>query len=63
MNCFIRYVTSIPLNCDSDSVDPLVENAVQIVSLEAAQHPGDGFEKIVAVVGVKVVPSGRLSIT
>jgi hypothetical protein len=47
MNCFTRYVTSIPLSYDSDPVDPPLENAVQIVSREVAEILGDGFEKIV----------------
>jgi hypothetical protein len=51
----IRYVTSIPLSYDSDSVDPLLENVVETVSLEVAQNLGDGFEKIVEVVAFELI--------
>jgi dihydroxyacetone kinase DhaKLM complex PTS-EIIA-like component DhaM len=33
---------------DSDSADPLLENALQIIILSAAQKLGEGFKKIVA---------------
>jgi hypothetical protein len=46
---------SIPLSYESDSVDPLLANSVQIVSLSPVKNLGDGFEKIVGVVALELI--------
>jgi hypothetical protein len=55
LNCLIRCVASIPHSDDRNPLDPSLENASQVVSLESSQNLADRFKKTVWVVALELI--------
>jgi hypothetical protein len=55
LTCLIKDVASIPHSHDRNPLDPSLENASQVVSLDSAQNLADRFKETVWVVALELI--------